>query len=441
MEKILIVDDNEGVREALSVLFEIEGIAAVVADSPQSALALIEREPIGVVIQDMNFKRDATSGAEGIALFKAIRSRDPHLPVLLMTAWTSLEAAVQLVKEGAQDYLAKPWNDDALVRCVRDLLKIRANLRSRTGTKDTSFICASRAMEDILRLAQQVADSDVPVLISGPNGVGKEKIADVVQRHSKRNNKPFIKVNAGAIPAELLESELFGAEVGAFTGAMKQRIGHFEAADGGTLFLDEIGNLSTLGQMKLLRVLQTGEFQRLGSSKTQRVDTRILSATNIDLKAAVRDGLFRQDLYFRLNVIELYLPSLKERVDDIEPLARHFLHKYIADGSASEFTDEAIQALRLYAWPGNVRELENVVRRALVLAKDSRITASDLFLGGTGTLSEHERKERIEIELALRESSGTIAHAAQQLGLSRQALYRKMNKYGIGVERQIRDEF
>ncbi|MCB1044143.1 MAG: sigma-54-dependent Fis family transcriptional regulator [Acidobacteria bacterium] len=441
MEKVLIVDDHEGVREALTVLFEIEGIPALAVDSPAAALRVIRSQPIGVVVQDMNFSRNATSGEEGVALFKSIRAHDPHLPVLLMTAWTSLETAVRLVKEGAQDYLAKPWNDAQMVRCIRDLLDVRGRLSSgRTvAAEDKDVVHASRAMSDVLHLAHQVAVSDVPVLISGPNGVGKEKIADVIQRHSNRGRQPYVKVNAGAIPAELLESELFGAEAGAFTGAQKRRIGHFETAHRGTLFLDEIGNLSSSGQMKLLRVLQSGEFQRLGSSQTIEVDTRIISATNEDLRQLVQDGRFRQDLYFRLNVIELYIPPLRDRVEDIEPLARYFLGKY-QSGKAVDFSADALEALNHHPWDGNVRELENCIRRATVLAKGSLINESDLFLSGTIVLSEEDRQQQAHIERALRQAGGQVAQAARELGVSRQALYRKMDKYGISVERTVRDD-
>lgn len=441
MEKVLIVDDHAGVREALSVLFDIEGIASVTAASPAEAMRTLKSEPIGVVIQDMNFSRNATSGEEGVALFKAIRLHDPHLPVLLMTAWTSLETAVRLVKEGARDYLAKPWNDEQMLRCVTDLLAVRQRLSQESeplGVADVVY--ASQSMADVLRLAQQVAVSEVPVLITGPNGVGKEKIADVIQRCSNRRDQSYVKVNAGAIPSELLESELFGAEPGAYTGAQRRRMGHFESAHQGTLFLDEIGNLSPPGQMKILRVLQSGQFQRLGSSRTITVDTRILSATNMDLKRAVLDGCFRQDLYFRLNVIELFIPALQDRQEDIVPLARHFLERYQEPDQHLELSDDACSALRHYSWPGNVRELENAIRRSVVLAHSSRIRESDLLLGGTSQLTDDDRRDRLEIESALRYAGGQVAQAARELGLSRQALYRKMTKYGITVERTIRDE-
>ena len=285
----------------------------------------------------MNFAPAATSGQEGIDLFHAIRRADPAMPVLLMTAWTCLETAVALVREGANDYLAKPWDDAKLLSSVRNLLQMRALQRENERLKETrsrsrrelasrydlaGIVYESDGMHRVVSLAVQVAASDVPVLITGESGAGKEKIAEIVQANSRRRGKPFVRVNAGALPDELLESELFGAEPGAFTGSLRLRIGRFEAADGGTLFLDEIGNLSAAGQVRLLRVLQTGEFERLGSSVTRRADVRVLAATNTDLRKAIAEGRFREDLFFRVNVIELAVPALRERPDDILPLAR-----------------------------------------------------------------------------------------------------------------------
>src|SRR5450631_2972223 len=332
MPKILIVDDQGAVRTALEVLFDVHGLETLSARSPSEGLSLVANEDVGVVVQDMNFSSDNTSGQEGTALFRAIRQLDPGLPVLLMTAWTSLETAVELVKEGAVDYLAKPWDDARLVLTVQNLLRLhdvaRENVRLRARgvrARETlaaksdlcGLIYASAEVHAVVELAVHVAPADVPVLITGPNGAGKERLAQIVQANSRRKDKPFVKVNVGALPDNLLEAELFGAEAGAYTGSSKLRIGRFEAAHGGTLFLDEIGNLSSAGQMKLLRVLQTGEFERLGSSATRKVDVRVVSATNVDLPTAIRDGRFREDLFFRLNVIELALPSLADRPDDI----------------------------------------------------------------------------------------------------------------------------
>src|SRR3954453_18850086 len=341
--KILVVDDQEAVREAVPLLFTVRGLPALTASTRDEVLHLVSTDDIGVVLSDMNFSEQSTSGKEGTDLFRAIKELDPDLPVVLMTAWTSLETAVALIKEGAADYIAKPWDDEKLVRTISNLLRLRAaeqentrllaqTQRARQALSQGRDLCGlvyrSQAMHDVVSLAVHVAPSDAPVLISGPTGAGKEKLAEIVQVNSRRKSEPFVKVNAGGLPDELLQAELFGAEPGAYTGASKVRIGRFEAAHGGTLFLDELGNLSPSGQMKLLRVLQTGEFERLGSSTTRKVDVRILSATNSDLRKEIAAGKFREDLYFRLNVIELKLPALSERPDDIVPLAEKFLESY-----------------------------------------------------------------------------------------------------------------
>jgi len=442
MPTVLLIDDNPAVRTALEVLLSLQGLHVVEADAPAAGLELLEREDVDLVIQDMNFSRQATSGEEGVALFHGIRERQPELPIILLTAWTHLETAVDLVKAGAADYLAKPWDDARLLTTVRNLLQLRSALlekqaltsgrrQSRQALRDKfdlrSIVYDSDAMHELLVTATQIAPADVPVLITGPNGVGKEVLADIIHANSACADGPFIKVNVGALPAELMESELFGAEAGAYTGAAKGRQGRFEAADGGTLFLDEIGNLSLAGQAKLLRVLQTGEFERLGSSVTRRVRVRVLSATNADLRAAIREGLFREDLFYRLNVIELKVPPLAMRPDDVLPLARHFLEPDFS------LDDAAQKALRAYPWPGNTRELKNTIRRACLLATDRVVRGSSLGLTPIEVDERPVEREpaRHEIEQALQRTSGIVAHAARELGLSRQALYRRMEKLGI----------
>jgi DNA-binding NtrC family response regulator len=447
VKKVLIVEDQPAVANALRVLFDVHDIESIVANDAESAARAVERGAAALVLQDMNFTPGATSGDEGVALFRKMRSLDPELPILLMTAWTSLETAVKLVKEGATDYMAKPWDDAKLVAAVRALLRARElrdlelqergeRVRSRQALARTNDLCGivyeSEAMHRVVSLAAQIAPSDVPVLITGPNGAGKEKIAEIVHANSRRKSKPLVKVNAGAIPDELLESELFGAEAGAFTGSTKLRIGRFESANGGTLFLDEIGNLSAAGQMKLLRVLQTGEFERLGSSETRRVDVRVLCATNADLHEAIALGTFRQDLYFRIAVIELAVPALAQRREDVIPLAEAFLLK-----SGRKMDDGARAALLTYAWPGNVRELQNRIQRAVALSADDTLTASDLGFGSS-LVPQHEDAplERTQLEIALLNANGSVSRAAEALGLSRQALYRKMEKLGIVLERR-----
>ncbi|MDX1570834.1 MAG: sigma-54 dependent transcriptional regulator [Xanthomonadales bacterium] len=438
MPKLLIIDDNEGVRDALELLFDVNGLDVATAADPEAGVEIVRTGTIDLVIQDMNFSSDTTSGEEGVALFRELRELDPDLPIILLTAWTHLEQAVELVKSGAADYLSKPWDDVRLLTTVRNLLDLRAEKRanrerrekfdsSRRALAEKFDLCgivyASEAMHQVLTIATRVARADVPVLITGPNGSGKQKVAEVIQANSSVRSGPFVTVNAGALPENLIEAELFGAEAGAYTGANKAREGRFEAADGGTLFLDEMGNLPPEGQMKLLRVLQTGEFERLGSSKTRKVHVRVISATNTDLDRAVAEGRFREDLYYRLNVIPIDIPPLATRPADILPLAAHFL----ADGY--RFSPAAERALTAHDWPGNVRELENMVRRAVLLADTSTIQPSDLGLEASDMDDEGPGAE--DIRQALEDADGVIAKAARALNLSRQALYRRMEKHGI----------
>ena len=453
MHTLLVIDDNAGVRMALEVLFGLHGLTVLGAESPEDGFALLDAHPVDLVLQDMNFTADTTSGEEGIALFHEIRRRHPDMPVILLTAWTQVETAVSLMKSGAADYLGKPWDDHKLLASVRNLLELSdtrralqqlagADRRRRAGLEGRfdlrGIVYADPAMERVLQVATQVAGADVPVLITGPNGSGKEKIADVLQANSAVRSGPFVTLNCGALPSELIEAELFGAEAGAYTGATKAREGKFEAADGGTLFLDEIGNLPAAGQMKLLRVLETGRFERLGSNRERQVKVRVISATNADLAAMIRDGRFREDLYYRLNLIELRVPPLAERPLDVIPLAEHFLA-----GSGKTLDDGARRALRAHAWPGNVRELKNTIARAALLSSSPTITSNDLGLPAftTGTAArgndapmDADEPDRASIEAALKRHRGVLAQAAAELGLSRQALYRRLERLGIDRE-------
>jgi DNA-binding NtrC family response regulator len=448
MRTVLIIDDNPGVGEALALALSLRDIRPLVARDPEHGLALLDRERVDLVIQDMNFSADTTSGEEGVALFRAIRARHVDVPVVLLTAWTRLESAVELVKAGAADYLAKPWDDAKLLATVENLLELaetgaelrhaRKERRARKAALAARHVLGDLVFEAdatlrALELACQVARSDVPVLITGPNGSGKERIAAIVHANSAVARGPFVAVNCGALPDDLVEAELFGAESGAYTGANRAREGRFDAADGGTLFLDEIGNLPLGGQMKLLRVLDTGTFQRLGSSQTRRVKVRVLSATNADLKAMVREGSFREDLYYRLNVIEVRLPPLAERVDDIVPLAEHFLAGRAVLGEAAR------DALRAHAWPGNVRELKNVIERAALLAGGELVSVELLGLPAASTVSPASRNldepSRAAIESALAAAQGVVSRAAQALGMSRQALYRRMERYALPADK------
>jgi DNA-binding NtrC family response regulator len=447
MPTILIIDDNHSVAVALEVLFSLHEIDTLRATTPEQGLAALAQHEVDLVIQDMNFTQDTTSGAEGIALFGQIRDLYPDLPVILLTAWTQLDVAVDLIKAGAADYMAKPWDDQRLLATAKNLLELgqtNRELRFRVQRERRAkrelekrydlrgMIWQDAAIERILTLACQVARADVSVLITGPNGAGKERIAEIIQANSVVRDGPFVVLNCGALPSELIEAELFGAEAGAYTGAGKAREGKFEAADGGTLFLDEIGNLPAAGQMKLLRVLETGRFERLGSNRERQVKVRVISATNADLPAMIRAGSFREDLFYRLNVIELNLPPLVARPADIIPLAEHFL------GAEKTLHPTAVATLLKHAWPGNVRELKNVMQRAALLAGSAVIGVADLGLPAVNGIAPTNstangdcEPDRAAIEAALASSRGVVAQAATALGMSRQALYRRLERLGI----------
>jgi DNA-binding NtrC family response regulator len=436
---VLVIDDSEAVRTALDVLLSMHGARVIGAESAAGGLTALAREPVDLVVQDMNFRREATSGEEGVALFRQIRAQFPELPVILLTAWTHLETAVELVRSGASDYVAKPWDNARLLTTVRNLLDLhaaraenrairqrraaaRAELAARFDLR--GLVYESEAMHALVSTAVRVAHAEVPVLITGPNGAGKEIIADILQANSTAKVGPWVKVNLGALPDTLMEAELFGTEAGAFTGA-RARTGRFEAADGGTVFLDELGNLSPLGQAKLLRVLQTGEFERLGSNVTRHTRARVIAATNASLPQLIREGRFREDLLYRLNVIELEVPALAARQDDILPLARHFLEPGFT------LSADAMRALLRYNWPGNVRELRNAIHRACLLSVESVVTAKALALPVAPEPADGSHIDRETIERALLVADGVVAHAARDLGLSRQALYRRMEKLGL----------
>ncbi|KUM52779.1 sigma-54-dependent transcriptional regulator [Rheinheimera sp. EpRS3] len=438
MLKLLVIDDNQPIGQALQTLFALQGYQVFCAHTPEQAWQLLGQHSIDLILQDMNFSAGEMQGDQGKALFYQLREQYADIPVVLMTAWTQLEMVVELVKAGATDYIAKPWNDQRLLLTVANALKLKQLTEQQqraerernaafAGKDLCGLVFASSQMQQLLQMTLQLAPANAAVLITGPNGAGKEGIANVLHANSARKDKPFIKVNMGALPADLMEAELFGAEAGAYSGATKTRIGRFEAADGGSLFLDEIGNLSLAGQAKLLRVLQTGEFERLGSSQTRKVDVRLISATNSDLTAAIALGQFRQDLYYRVNVVQLALPALSERPDDILPLARYFLAGKKTLSAAAE------QLLQHYAWPGNVRELQNVCQRALLLSSTNDIQSSDLGLPQFAQAGKRalDDIDQAQLQQALLQAGGVVSRAAKQLGISRQALYRRMEYYGI----------
>ncbi|MAA93119.1 MULTISPECIES: sigma-54-dependent transcriptional regulator [unclassified Arsukibacterium] len=440
MLKILVIDDNQPICQALQTLFSLQGYQVFCASEPALAWQKLASNDIDLVLQDMNFSAGEMHGDQGKTLFYQLRQHYPDLPIVLMTAWTQLDMVVELVKAGATDYIAKPWDDQRLLLTVANALKLkqlavqqqrleRERQAAFAGKELCNMVFASSKMQQLLQMTLQLAPANAAVLITGPNGAGKEGIANVLHANSPRKNKPFIKVNMGALPGDLMEAELFGAEAGAYSGASKTRIGRFEAADGGTLFLDEIGNLSLAGQAKLLRVLQTGEFERLGSSQTRHTDVRVISATNSDLTAAISRGEFRQDLYYRVNVVQLQIPALCERPEDIPVLARYFL------AGKKTLSRAAGQQLQSYSWPGNVRELQNVCQRALLLSSNAEIQADELGLPDNPITAKRSLDDidRLQLEQALLQAGGVVSRAAKQLGISRQALYRRMEFYGIAT--------
>ncbi|MGH9881961.1 MAG: sigma-54-dependent transcriptional regulator, partial [Pyrinomonadaceae bacterium] len=398
-----------------------------------------------------------TSGSEGLDLLTKIQAKDSTLPVVVMTAWGSVDLAVEAMRRGARDFIQKPWDNARLLTVLRTQVELAQALRrgerleaenltlrdtaGTAGAKPVNLIAESPAMKAVLALLPRIGPADANVLITGENGTGKEVVARALHALSSRSAKPIVSVNAGALAAGVFESELFGHVRGAFTDAKTDRVGRFELADNGTLFLDEIANVPLTLQTKLLRVLETGEFERVGSSKTHKVDARVLSATNADLHADVAQGKFRQDLLFRLNTVEIHIPALRERREDLQPLAEHFLRQHCGRyrRTIEGFTPGAIEALHEHSWPGNVRELDHVIERAVLMSSGGVITAFDLALkpgpdeGVASRIDEMslEEVERLLIKKALARFGGNANRAAEALGLSRSALYRRLQKYGL----------
>jgi DNA-binding NtrC family response regulator len=448
--RVLIADDQADILHALKLLLEDDGYEVTAARSPVEVIDRIGAGDFDVAILDLNYTRDTTSGQEGLDLMEQLRASDPLLPVIVMTAWSSVAGAVEAMRRGARDYVEKPWSDDRLLATVRTHVDLRRALgrserleeaSARSQRSDTPlFIGDSAAIRDVRLTLERVAPSDAAVLITGEHGTGKDVVASWLHLRSERERKPMITVNAGGLAEGVAESELFGHVKGAFTDARTDRLGCFELADSGTLFLDEIANMPMRLQAKLLRALQTGEVQRVGSSRVRFVNVRVLSATNADLTEEVAAGRFREDLLYRLNTVVIHLPPLRERLDDLTPLARHFLAHYVRryGKRLTDFADDAWQAMRRHRWPGNVRELAHSVERAVLLAppQATAIATRDLGLqsaAGGASISELslEDAERLFIEKALARHSGDVRAASQQLGLSRSALYRRLQQYGI----------
>ena len=447
--RILIADDQPDVLEALRFLAKGEGYQAVAASSPSGVMQAVESQDFDAVVMDLNYSRDTTSGQEGLELLNRIHALDSNLPVIVMTAWGSVDLAVEAMRRGARDFVQKPWENARLATILRTQIELGQALRTGQrleaenrilrSDKLPVVIAESAAMQPVLQIIARVGPSSANVLITGENGTGKGLIAQMLHGVSPRSPRPMVTVNAGGLSEGIFESELFGHVKGAFTDAKSDRVGRFELADGGTLFLDEIANISMNMQAKLLRAIETGEFERVGSSKTRKVDTRILSATNSDLNAEVAAGRFRQDVLFRLNTIEIRLPALRERREDIPALAAHFLRQHAERyrKRITGFDEAAIKALLAHPWPGNVRELDHAVERSVLMAQGETLKAMDLGLRagreGSPRLEEMslEDVECLLIKKALARFNGNVSHAANALGLSRSALYRRLQRYGL----------
>jgi DNA-binding NtrC family response regulator len=445
---ILIADDQADVLEALKLLLKTEGYRTEPAASPAAILNAVESSDFDLVLMDLNYARDTTSGQEGLDLVREIQALDPTVPIVVMTAWGTIELAVEAIRRGARDFVQKPWENARLLAIVRTQIELCQALRSERRLEAENrllradgrpeLIAESGAMRPVLELITRVAASDANVLVTGEHGTGKEVVAHTLHALSGRADRPMITVNVGGLAEGVFESEIFGHVRGAFTDAREDRVGRFELADGGTLFLDEIANVPLTQQSRLLRVLESGELERVGSSKTRSVDVRVLSATNADLHREVSEGRFREDLLFRLNTIEVPLPPLRDRPEDIPLLARHFLGIYAARyrKPVREFDSEAMEALRRHGWPGNVRELDHAVERAVLLTRDPQVGASDLGLRSreAGERLESLSLEEVEaflIRKALARHDDNVSHAAKALGLSRSALYRRMERHGL----------
>jgi two-component system response regulator AtoC len=444
--KILVVDDEAIVREALSDWLKDIGYQVFTAENGHKALEVIEKEKPGIMIADL-----VMPGMDGIELMKRARAQQPNIEVIIITAYASIPTAITAMKEGAYDYIEKPFCPERAELLVKKLAEhrelVEENLSLRQRLEDRyrfeNIIAKSSKMQRVIEVIKVVARSSATVLITGESGTGKELVARAIHSQSGRRSKPFVAVSCAALPESLLESELFGHEKGSFTGAYAQKKGKFEFANGGTLFLDEVGEMSANIQVHLLRVLEEKEFTRVGGNEPIKVDVRVISATNKDLRKAIEKQEFREDLYYRLNVVNIELPPLRERKEDIPLLAEHFLHKFAVENrkEVTEFSPEAIEFLLDYDWPGNVRELENAIERAIILSKDSPITTADLPqenllpVGSTSTGKNLKEVEKSHILNILRETGENYSEAARILGVSRMTLYNKAKEYGFDVKR------
>ena len=447
--RILAADDQAHILDALELLLRPQGYEIDTARSPALAREALFTNSYDAVLIDLNYTRDTTSGGEGLDLLSEIVAFDRGVPVVVMTAWGNVELAVEAMRRGARDFVQKPWDNERLLTILRTQVELRRALQQAERLEAENrllraegrpeFIANAPAMQPLLEIMARVGPSDANVLITGEHGTGKEVVAQTLHALSARASRPIVAVNTGALSEGLFESELFGHVKGAFTDARTDRIGRFELADGGTIFLDEIGNVPVRQQSRLLRVLESGEVERVGASRSRRVDVRVISATNTDLRAAIAAGQFREDLLFRLNTVEIHLPALRERREDIPALAGHFLARYASRyrRPIQGLEPSALQALMQHCWPGNVRELDHTLERAVLMCRSSEIKPADLGLGASHPQDQNlealslEDVESVLIRKALQRFHGNVSQAAEALGLSRGALYRRMEKYGL----------
>lgn len=446
--RILIADDQPDVLEALRLLLKCEGYQIEAVKSPAAVIKAVETRDFAMALIDLNYARDTTSGQEGLDLLNKLQTIDSSLPVVVMTAWASVDVAVEAMRRGARDFVTKPWDNPRLLAIVKNQIELGSAVRAYRrleqenqllrGKDGRTLIADSPAMRPVLEIIARVGPSDANVLITGENGTGKGVVARALHAVSVRRAQPFISVNMGGLPEGVFESELFGHVRGAFTDAKADRAGRFELAEGGTLFMDEIGNIPMSQQAKILRTIETGEFERVGSSKTHRANVRLIAATNADLPAEVAAGRFRQDLLFRLNTIHVHLPPLRDRREDIALLAQHFLKAHVERyrKAITGFDDAALEALRAYAWPGNVRELDHAVERGVLMAQGKVIRPADLGLNAGQAAPRLEEMSIDEVEAflikkTLARCNGNARQAAEELGLSRSAFYRRLEKYGL----------
>jgi DNA-binding NtrC family response regulator len=447
--RILAADDQQHILEAIELLLKPQGYEVDLARSPEIAREVLASSPYDAVLIDLNYTRDTTSGQEGLGLLSDIVAIDSTLPVIVMTAWGNVDLAVEAMRRGARDFVQKPWENERLLAILRTQVELHRALQraERLAAENRllsvqgrpEFIATAPSMVPVVEAIARFAPSDANVLITGEHGTGKEVVARTIHALSLRASRQMVAVNTGGLAEGVFESELFGHVKGAFTDARTDRIGRFELADGGTIFLDEIGNVPLRQQSKLLRVLESGEIERVGSSRCKRIDVRLISATNSDLQAACQAGQFREDLLFRLNTVEIHLPALRERREDIPVLALHFLAHYASRyrRTIRGLDPSALQSLMQYAWPGNVRELEHTLERAVLMCRSEQIQPGDLGLGLQRSQAQNleelslESVETILIRKALQRFQGNVSQAAEALGLSRGALYRRMEKYGL----------